>query len=100
MKAELELQERLREPSLNRRGGFAKHGTPFIPRIGMTNTMTFFALAMLAGCSAHKPAPPLLPQGNMPMTEQEYQESELLLLNGQKLSPEEYQRRRNELLVR
>jgi len=66
----------------------------------MTNTMTFFALAMIAGCSAHKPEPPLLPQGNMPMTEQEYQESELLLLNGQKLPPEEYQRRRNELLVR
>ena len=65
----------------------------------MTNTMTFFALAMLAGCSALKPEPPLLPQGNMPMTEQEYQESELLL-NGQKLPPEEYQRRRNEILAR
>lgn len=66
----------------------------------MTKTITFFALAMLAGCSAHKSEPSLLPQGNMPMTEQEYQESELLLLNGQKLPPEEYQRRRNELLAR
>jgi hypothetical protein len=98
VKAELELQERLREPSLNRRGGFVKHGAPFIPRIGMTNTMTFFALAMIAGCSSHKPLP--LPEGNMPMTEQEYQESELLLLKRQKLPPEEYQRRRNEILVR
>ena len=100
MKAELELQERLREPSLNRRDGFVKLGVPLIPRIGMTKTVTFFALAMLAGCSALKPEPPLLPQGNMPMTEQEYQESELLLLNGQRLPPEEYQRRRNELLAR
>ena len=66
----------------------------------MTNTMTFFALALLAGCSAQKPEPPLLPQGNMPMTEQEYQESELLLLNGQKLPPEEHQRRINEILAR
>jgi len=64
----------------------------------MTKAMTFFALALLAGCSTHKPLP--LPEGNMPMTEQEYQESELLLLNGQKLPPEEYQRRRNELLAR
>ena len=64
----------------------------------MTKTMTFFALVMLAGCSAHKPLP--LPEGNMPMTEQEYQESELFLLKEQKLPPEEYQRRRNELLVR
>jgi len=66
----------------------------------MTNTMTFFALAMLAGCSAQKPEPPLLPQGNMPMTEQEYQESELLLLKKRKLPPEEYQRRRTEILDR
>ena len=51
----------------------------------MTNTMTFFALAMIAGCSAHKPEPPLLPQGNMPMTEQEYQEAGLLLLKKQEL---------------
>lgn len=70
------------------------------PGIGMTNTMTFFALALLAGCSTHKPEPPLLPQGNMPMTEQDYQEAELLLLNEQTLPPEEYQRRRNEILVR
>lgn len=43
-------------------------------------------------------SPPLLPQGNMPMTEQEYQESELLLLKKRKLPPEEYQQRRNEIL--
>ena len=98
MKAELELQERLREPSLNRRGGFVKHGVPLIPRIGMKKTIALSMLALLLGCSTHKPLP--LPEGNMPMTEQEYQESELLLLNGQKLPPEEYQRRRNEILVR
>ncbi|MBX9404791.1 hypothetical protein K5E40_03760 [Pseudomonas baetica] len=66
----------------------------------MTNTMIFFALAVLAGCSAHKPEPPLLPQGNMPMTEQEYQEAQLLLLKKQELPPDEYLRRRNEILVR
>ena len=98
MKAELELQERLREPSLNRRGGFVKHGAPLIPRIGMKKTIALSMLALLLGCSTHKPLP--LPEGNMPMTEQEYQESELLLLNGQKLPPEEYQRRRNEILAR
>jgi hypothetical protein len=55
----------------------------------MTNTMIFFALAMLAGCSTHKPDPPPRPTGNMPMTEQEYQESQLLLLKEQKLAPDE-----------
>jgi len=55
----------------------------------MTNTMTFFALALLAGCSAHKSEPPL-PQGNMPMTEQEYQEAELLLLKKQELPPDRH----------
>lgn len=65
----------------------------------MKKTIALPMLALLLGCSAHKPEPPLLPQGNMPMTEQEYQESELLL-NGQKLPPEEYQRRRNEILAR
>ena len=64
----------------------------------MKKTIALSMLALLLGCSTHKPLP--LPEGNMPMTEQEYQESELLLLNGQKLPPEEYQRRRNELLVR
>jgi outer membrane protein assembly factor BamE (lipoprotein component of BamABCDE complex) len=46
----------------------------------MTNTMVFFALTLLAGCSTYKPETPLLPQGNMPMTEQEYWEAELELL--------------------
>ena len=55
----------------------------------MTKTMTFFALALLAGCSAHKPEPLPLPDGNMPMTEQEYQEAELLLLKKPPLSPDE-----------
>lgn len=54
----------------------------------MTNRMTFFALALLAGCSAHKPELPLLPQGNLPMTEQEYQEAELLLLKKQEFPPD------------
>ncbi|CAI8735421.1 Lipoprotein [Pseudomonas sp. IT-P44] len=55
----------------------------------MTKTMTFFVLALLVGCSTHKPEPPLLPRGNMPMTEQEYQEAELLLLKKQELPPDE-----------
>lgn len=64
----------------------------------MKKTIALSMLALLLGCSTHKPLP--RPAGNMPMTEQEYQESGLLLLNGQKLPPEEYQRRRNEILVR
>ncbi|WP_454839682.1 hypothetical protein [Pseudomonas hormoni] len=66
----------------------------------MKNTMILFALALLAGCSAYKPEPHLLPKGNMPMTEQEYQESELFLLKKQNLPPEEYLRRRSEILAR
>jgi len=66
----------------------------------MTKTIAIPMLALLFGCSAHKSEPPLLPQGNMPMTEQEYQESELLLLKKRKLPPEEYQRRRTEILDR
>lgn len=65
----------------------------------MTNTMIFFALALLAGCSTHKPELLPRPTGNMPMTEQEYQEAQLLLLKTQKLPPDEL-RRRNEILVR
>ena len=64
----------------------------------MKKTIALSMLALLLGCSTHKPLP--LPEGNMPMTEQEYQQAELLLLKRQKLPPEEYQRRRNELLVR
>lgn len=64
----------------------------------MTNTTTFFALALLAGCSAHRPEPPLLPHGNMPMTEHEYKEAKLLLLKKQGLPPDEYLRRRSEIL--
>ena len=66
----------------------------------MKNTMILFALALLAGCSTHKPELPSRPTGNMPMTEQEYQQAELLLLKEQKLPPEEYMRRRNQILVR
>lgn len=65
----------------------------------MKNTI-LFALALLVGCSAHRPEPSLLPQGNMPMTEHEYQEAELLLLKEQKLGPDEYMRRRSAILVR
>lgn len=64
----------------------------------MTKTIAIPMLALLLGCSAHKPEPLLLPQGNMPMTEQEYQQAELLLLKKQKLPHEEYQQRRNEIL--
>lgn len=55
----------------------------------MKKTTTLFALALLAGCSTHKPEPPLLPQGNMPMTKQEYQEAQLLLLKKQTLPADE-----------
>lgn len=51
----------------------------------MKQTMTFFALALLAGCNAHTPDPLLLPEGNMPMTQQEYEEAERLLLKKQAL---------------
>ena len=66
----------------------------------MTKTIAIPMLALLLGCSAHKPEPLLLPQGNMPMTEQEYQQAELLLLKEQKLPPEVYLRRTNEILER
>lgn len=55
----------------------------------MKKTMTFFALALLAGCNAHTPEPSPLPQGNMPMTQQEYQEAERLLLKRQPLPADE-----------
>jgi hypothetical protein len=54
----------------------------------MTNMMTFFALALLAGCSAQKVEPPLLPQGNMPMTQQQYEKAERLLIKKQALPPD------------
>ena len=55
----------------------------------MTNALKIFALAMFAGCSAQKVEPLLLPQGNMPMTEQEYQEAERLLIKKPPLSTDE-----------
>jgi uncharacterized lipoprotein YbaY len=54
----------------------------------MKNTMKCLALAMLVGCSAHKTEPPPLPQGNMPMTQQEYEEAERLLIKKQALPPD------------
>ena len=54
----------------------------------MKKTIALPMLALLLGCSVHKSEPPLLPQGNMPMTEQEYQEAELLLLKKQELPPD------------
>jgi hypothetical protein len=53
----------------------------------MKTIITFFALVSLAGCSSHKQPPPLLPKGNMPMTEREYEESERLLLEQQGSPP-------------
>jgi hypothetical protein len=50
----------------------------------MTKTIALPMLALLLGCGAHKPCVSRFPQGNMPMTEQEYQESELLLLKEQR----------------
>ncbi|MBV4518503.1 hypothetical protein KVG88_00375 [Pseudomonas sp. SWRI74] len=55
----------------------------------MKKTMAFFALATLVGCNAHTPVPSPLPQGNMPMTQQEYQEAERLLLKKQPLPADE-----------
>ncbi|MGH8388193.1 MAG: hypothetical protein ACRESJ_22355 [Pseudomonas sp.] len=66
----------------------------------MKNTIKLFALTMLAGCSTLKPEPLPLPAGNMPMTEQEYQEAELFLLKKQKLPPDEHLKHRNETPVR
>lgn len=66
----------------------------------MKNTVILFALTLLAGCSTYKPEPRSRPAGNMPMTEQEYQQAQLLLLKQQKLPPDEYLRRRSEILVR
>ena len=60
-----------------------------IPGTGMKKTTTFFALALLAGCNAHKAEPPPLPQGNMPMTQQEYEEAERLLLKKKILPPDQ-----------
>lgn len=65
----------------------------------MTKTIALPMLALLLGCGAHKPGAPLLPQGNMPMTEQEYREAQRLLKN-QNLPADEYMRLRSEILVR
>lgn len=43
----------------------------------MKKTIALPMLALLLGCEAHKPLP--LPEGNMPMTEREYQEAQRLL---------------------
>ena len=66
----------------------------------MKSKVNIFALAMLAGCSAHDADPLTLPQGNMPMTEREYHQSQLMLLKEQKLPHDEYLRRRSEILMR
>lgn len=66
----------------------------------MKNTMILFALTLLAGCSTQKPEPHSRPAGNMPMTKQEYQQAQLMLLKEQKLPPDEYLRRRREILMR
>lgn len=71
-----------------------------IQRIGVPNAITPLILVLLTGCSSHKPVPALLPEGNMPMTEREYQEAQLLLLKEQELPPDEYLMRRNQILVR
>ncbi len=49
----------------------------------MTKTIALPILALLLGCSARSPLP--LPEGNMPMTEREYLETQLLLLKKQEL---------------
>lgn len=64
----------------------------------MPKIVALLMLALLAGCNAHKPERPL-PEGNMPITEQEYQEAKLLLQK-KKLPPDEYLRWPNEALSR
>ena len=66
----------------------------------MPKIVVFIMLAVLAGCSTGSPKLIPQPQGNMPMTEREYQEAQLLLLKECKLPPDEYLRRRNEILFR
>lgn len=73
---------------------------PLQGRRDMQKIVAFLMLALLSGCSTHNPEPILRPQGNMPMTEKEYQEAEIFLLKEQKLPPDEYLRRRNEILSR
>lgn len=53
----------------------------------MTKTIALPMLALLLGCGAHEPQP--LPEGNMPMTEQEYREAQRLLKK-QNLPPDEH----------
>ncbi len=43
----------------------------------MERALMFLALSLLVGCSSHENDP--IPQGNMPMTEQEYREYQLHL---------------------
>lgn len=43
----------------------------------MKRAMIFLALSLLVGCNSHENEP--IPQGNMPMTEQEYREYQLHL---------------------
>lgn len=52
----------------------------------MKKTIVLPMLALLLGCGVHKPQP--LPEGNMPMTEQEYREAQRLLMK-QALPPDQ-----------
>ncbi|MNJ19067.1 hypothetical protein D3C77_133830 [compost metagenome] len=61
--------------------------------------MAILALEALSGCVAYKQAA-VLPKGNMPMTEQEYKEAQILILEEQHLPHAEYLRRRDEIMKR
>jgi len=61
-------------------------------------TIIFLMLVLLAGCSSSPPAD-LLPEGNMPMTEQEYKEAKIQLLQQQNLPRREYLRQHQEIMT-
>ena len=59
--------------------------------------IAILALGALSACGACKQAA-VLPQGNMPMTEQEYKEAQILLLDEQRLPHAEYLKQRDEIM--
>lgn len=62
-------------------------------------TIIFLMLVLLAGCSYSPPTSILLPEGNMPMTEQEYKEAKIQLLQQQNLPRREYLRQHQEIMT-
>lgn len=61
--------------------------------------IAILALGALSACGACKQSA-VLPEGNMPMTAQEYKEAQILLLEEQRLPHAEYLRRRDQIMGR